>query len=312
MSYLMWRLHRTQVFLSAAAVAVLAALLLVTGTSMARDYHAFLASCAAAHNCGNTGHLFSGDNSLIALVYATIAIPLLFGMFWGAPLLASEFESGTHSLAWTQGITRRRWLTGAIGWALLAAAAGGAAIAVLVTWWRTPENAVGIPYSRFGPGLFDIQGIVPVAYSVFAVALGIAAGSIFRRVLPALATTLAVFTAVRVAILYLRPHYLTPTTKLVSFIHGPPPGAWIFTKATIGPHGQNYGSISYPSTNQVPAACRASMSPSCLASHGFHYLVTYQPVSRFWAFQGIEACIFLGLAAAAVALASWMVLNRDA
>ena len=29
---------------------------------------------------------------------------------WGAPLLAREFEDGTHSLVWTQGVTRRRWL----------------------------------------------------------------------------------------------------------------------------------------------------------------------------------------------------------
>jgi hypothetical protein len=54
------------------------------------------------------------------------------------------------------------------------------------------------------------------------------------------------------------------------------------------------------------------MSASCLGSHGFHTLITYQPASRFWDFQGIEAGIFLVLAAALVTVAYWIVQSRDA
>ena len=43
---------------------------------------------------------------------------------------------------------------------------------------------------------FDIQGIVPIGYAVFAVALGIAAGTLIGRSLPALAVTVG-FTALR-------------------------------------------------------------------------------------------------------------------
>ena len=49
-----------------------------------------------------------------------------------------------------------------------------------------------------------------------------------------------------------------------------------------------------------------------MAAHGFHQVVTYQPASRFWAFQGIEAAIFVVLAGALLALAYRMVLRRDA
>ncbi len=56
-------------------------------------------------SCGASGQLFSGDGAIIDLVNFTIVIPLLFGLFWGAPLLAKEFEDGTHNLAWTQGVT---------------------------------------------------------------------------------------------------------------------------------------------------------------------------------------------------------------
>ena len=235
---------------------------------------------------------------------------------WGAPLLAREFEDGTHSLVWTQGVTRRRWLIRTVTWAVLASAVWAGAMAALVTWWRLPESALDVPYGRFGPGLFDIQSIVPVASSVFAVALGIAAGAVLRRVVSAIAATLAIFTAVRVAIVFLRPHYMTPITKLFSFTQGPnaePAGSCVVrSNAVIGPNGQNLGSISYPSSDQVPAACRASMSASCLGSHGFHTLITYQPASRFWDFQGIEAGIFLVLAAALVTVAYWIVQSRDA
>ena len=155
MNALVWRLHRNQAYTAGAALAALGALLLITGITMARDYHAFLASCAAARSCGHAGQLFAGDGAVTSLVDATMAVPLLFGLFWGAPLLAREFEDGTHNLAWTQGVTRIRWLNHTVLWPLLAAAGWGAAMAALVSWWRSPENAVGAPV-RLATFTFDI------------------------------------------------------------------------------------------------------------------------------------------------------------
>ena len=37
-------------------------------------------------------------------------VPLLAGVFWGGPLIAREIEQDTHRLAWTQSISRGRWL----------------------------------------------------------------------------------------------------------------------------------------------------------------------------------------------------------
>src|SRR6266851_8927163 len=145
MNHLVWRLHRSQVSFAGVALAALTVLLLITGLVMAHDYHGFLASCAAARSCGNASQLFAGDSAVTSLVNATMAVPLLLGLFWGAPLLAREFEDGTHNLAWTQGVTRIRWLNHTVLWPLLAAAGWGAAMAALVSWWRHPENAVGAP-----------------------------------------------------------------------------------------------------------------------------------------------------------------------
>jgi hypothetical protein len=40
--------------------------------------------------------------------------------------------------------------------------------------------------------------------------------------------------------------------------------------------------------------------------------VTYQPASRFWAFQGIETGIFVVLAAVLLAVTFWVLRRRDA
>jgi hypothetical protein len=314
-NFLVWRLHRNQAYFAVAALAVLAVVLLVTGTVMGNDYRSALASCGATQSCGDLGsELFRGDGAIIDLVDLTLIVPLLFGLFWGAPLLSKEFEDGTHNLAWTQGVSRRHWLRVSIGWSLVAAALWGAALAALVSYWRFPENALN---SRFQA--FDIQGIVPVAYALFAVALGIAVGSVLRRVLPSLATTLALFVALRALIgVYLRPHFMTPITKLLPPV-GPassPPGAWVLSTSFVNGHGQDLGTRF--AFDELPADCRSvllkgkGVNGRCLASHGFHQLVTYQPDSRFWAFQGIEAGIFVVLALALVGFAWWWVQSRDA
>ena len=40
--------------------------------------------------------------------------------------------------------------------------------------------------------------------------------------------------------------------------------------------------------------------------------MTYQPASRFWAFQGIETGIFAVLAAALLAVTFWVLKRREA
>ena len=317
MNHLVWRLHRNQAYLAVAALAALTVILVITGITMADDYRNALANCAATQSCGDLGGiLFRGDGAIMDLVDFTLVVPLLFGLFWGAPLLAKEFEDGTHNLAWTQGVSRWRWMRANIGWSLLAAAVWGAALAALVSWWRYPENALS---SRFNA--FDVQGIVPVAYALFAVALGIAVGSVIRRVLPSLAVTLAIFVAIRVAIgVYLRPHYMAPVTKVFPLLGNDtgPSGSWVLSQGLVSPTGKSLGpGIAF---SQFPAACQAAPPPGggtsflgqCLASHGFRQTITYQPASRFWAFQGLEAAIFVVLAAALVGFAIWWVLGRDA
>jgi hypothetical protein len=321
MNALVWRLHRNHAYFATAALGVLVVVFVVTGVLISRAYHDFLSSCSALQNCQDPSQAFGSFGIFSGLAYATIAVPGLIGLFWGAPLLAREFEEGTHVLIWTQGITRRQWMNGKIGSILAASALWGGAMGALVTWWRTPMNAAGVPGVRLQPGLFDMQGIVPIAYAVFAVALGIAVGSIIRRVLPAMAATLMIFVGLRIVIVeYVRRHFLAPVSTLLPVGGGPNSiprnaGAWILSRTYIGTNGRSVGSRF--NLGDVPAACRPGQGgggglPACLGAHGWHVLFRYQPASRFWAFQGIEAGIFVALAAALIVIAYRMTLTRDA
>jgi hypothetical protein len=329
MTWLVWRQHRGQAYFAAAALAVFSVLVLITGRQMASQYQSALTACAATHSCSNLANTLTLGTPLLSfLVTLTVVVPCLLGAFWGGPLVARELETGTSQFAWMQSITRGRWLTVKVGWALLAAAAWAGAVSALVTWWSGPENALS--QQNFQPGQFDIQGIVPVGYAVFAVALGITAGALLRRTLPALGITVVVFTLLRLVIGQdLRSHYLTAVTIIYQFGHAwrhPTGSYWLIAQGLVGPGGHaltTRANVSGAALNGVPlaefpAACRTFAFQgsvkliSCLASRGYHGFTSYQPASRYWAFQGIETGIFVFLAAALIAATAIVVLRRDA
>jgi hypothetical protein len=339
MSWVVWRQYRAAAAITAALVAAFAALIVVTGVQAASQWHSALGVCTASRTCGDlsSGTLFLGSHAIGFLVIMTLGVPAILGILAGAPLLAHEFETGTNQYAWTQSVTRRRWLAVKAGWLLLAAAAIGGIVSALVTWWSGPDNA--LQADAFNPGRFDIMGIVPVGYAVFATALGITAGALLRRTLPAIAVTLAGFIAVRAVIfMALRRSFMKPVTSYFPIGSGftPAGAAWQLTSGFVGANGQP---VSIPqSTNgqvlgtgvegipvsSLPASCQAAagngpFTPAtyhavlaCAQAHGIRGYVTYQPASRYWAFQGIETGIFLLLAAALIAVAFAVVSRRDA
>jgi len=323
MTWLVWRQYRTHALLTATLTAALVLLLAVSGIHMSSAYHAAQAACATSHSCGSL-RLFTGGgySALSVIVTLTIAVPALLGLFWGAPLVAAELEQGTHQFIWTQGVVRGRWLAAKMSWILLAAAFWGGVVAAVVTWWSHTGNTIN--GDRFyNPLKFATQGAVPVAYSVFAVALGIAAGALFRRILPALGVTLAGFAALLVVLQTLaRPHYLPLVATTLPLAGASiPESSWILTGTIINPAHQAVGYIGNGSgnwaINGMPANCNVvahnqASAWSCLSEHGYRAVLTYQPGTRYWAFQGIESAIFLVLAAILIALTIRLITRRDA
>jgi hypothetical protein len=329
MSALVWRQYRSQAAAAGVLLAAFAALLVVTGMQVAAQWHSALSACTASGTCGHlSGSLFLGNHEVGFLVILTLLVPPVLGILCGAPLVAHELESRTSEFAWTQAITRRRWLAVKAGWLLLAAACVAGVVSGLVTWWSGPDNA--LQADAFSFGRFDIMGIVPVAYALFAMALGIACGTVLRKTIPAIGLTLAGYLAVRLLFdQWVRPHYLSAVTHVYGLTQNfvPAGAAWLLGSGVVTPGGGKLAmqdgsdiSANVPSA-AVPRACMSVASQgqnnpghalSCMQSLGYRQFVTYQPAGRYWEFQGIEALIFVALAAGLLAVAFAVVARRDA
>jgi hypothetical protein len=161
---------------------------------------------------------FAGrDHLLQDLGTVLVVVPGLIGLFWGAPLAARELETGTYQLAWTQGVTRKRWLAVKLSLVGLASVAVAGLFSLMMTWWSSPIDRVNA--DRFA--LFDQRGVVPLGYAAFAFALGVCAGLVLRRTVPAMAVTVAVFVGVRLTVTnWVRPYLLAPS-HLVAGLKAP-------------------------------------------------------------------------------------------
>ncbi len=254
---LTWRQFRAQATAAFGALAVVAVVLAITGPQLVHLYDISVVPCQARGDCSAATSAFvSRDSILQGLGVVLVIVPGVIGVFWGAPLLARELETGSYQLAWTQSVPRKRWLAVKLGLVGLASVAAAGLLSLMVTWWSSPLDRVNAdPFT-----LFDERGIVPLGYAAFAFALGVTAGLLLRRTLPAMAATLAVFVFVRVAVTdWIRPHLLTPL-RIVSGLQPPAagngapgatppqPGDWILSDRTVNAAGRVIGQnglISY-------------------------------------------------------------------
>jgi hypothetical protein len=312
MTWLLWRQHRSQAAVFAAGLALFAIAVLITGVQMAHDYTDAVRNCPNNGACDLVGHLFRGDGAIIDIVHLSVVVPILLGVFLGATLVARETEHATNVLVWTQTVTRRQWLLAKVGMAVVASMVWSAAVAALVTWWSGTPNA--LYGNRFEGAQFDTQNIAPIAFALFAVALGIAAGAVLRRTLPALATTVVCYVAARLVVaIYLRPHYLSPVTRAVAPGIDPPvpPGSWTISSKLVDPAGHAVNGLS-----GVPSSCLAATgrtgAQNCLGRLGYHTIVRYQPPTHYWPSQWLEAGLYAVVAVALVGFAVVHTLRHDA
>ncbi|HEY6417282.1 MAG TPA: ABC transporter permease subunit, partial [Acidimicrobiales bacterium] len=289
MIWLTWRQHRAQALYFLVALAILAAVLVPHGLTMFRALTELgLDGCHGTANMGtacDTGrNTFSERFALPQeLSMLLLFLPLLIGLFAGAPLVARELEQGTHRLVWMQGVTRRHWLLAKVGLVLAATTAFAAALSALVYWWWTPYVRAGS--SRFEPLEFDLQGLVPVGYTLFAVALGIAAGALVRKVLPAMAITVAGFLAARVAVEVVRPYFRPAREARFPLFAESHPGQffdqWLLSSHVYTADGQRLGNgfivCGPPSAADESRAC-AGYQP------GDYNLNRFHPGSEYWTF----------------------------
>src|SRR5580704_4510478 len=127
-----------------AAAAVFAVILGATGPHLFGMYDSSgIATCQAHGNCLPLATSFVNKLGSFYLVFYFIGIgflllvPAIIGTFWAAPLLTREFEAGTFQLAWTQGVTRTRWLAVKLGLGAVASAVIAGLLSLMVSWWSS-------------------------------------------------------------------------------------------------------------------------------------------------------------------------------
>lgn len=119
-----------------------------------------------------------------------IVLPAVVGAFWGAPLVARELEQHTACLAWTQSISRRRWLLAR--WLVLGAiiTVCGGAVGIGITWWsQRYRNLLTLTGGQPQALLAQNRGFEPPIWWLAAFLLGAAVGILLKRTLGAMALT---------------------------------------------------------------------------------------------------------------------------
>jgi hypothetical protein len=254
------RQFRTEAIVGFGLLVVLAIVLAVSGVNLAHVNDAFQAACKAADDCASTSNpVLNTDNSLqSALQFVVVIAPALLGLFFGAPLIARELESGTFRLAWTQSVTRQRWLAVKLGLVGLAAMAISGLLTWMVDWWASPIDAANA--NRFDPSNFGFHGVAPIGYAAFAFALGATSGVLLRRTVAAMPVTLVGFVAARLAVTFwVRPHLWSPTHKSLPLSTVP---------GSVGLSVSNAGSVSVGSPLvKIPNAWVYSTSVVNKAGH---------------------------------------------
>jgi len=276
MTWVAWRVQRLQYLTAAGAVLIIGLWLMFSG----------LYGDSSWSQAALTGDIF-----------VLSGLPGLLGLTLGTSLVAGEFHNKTNRLAWSQSVSRSRWLVDKLATGTVVVGVLSAALVPLLDWWGGAMN-VGVDIQ---PKIFDITGVVVVGYTLFAFMLGAALGAIIQKPTWAFAASVPVFALVRLLIGGQRSTLASPFS-LVEPIQGVQPNGWILhygylplgqTSPASGQSWTRYGQHLYACFNRVLTS--ANQTHCALVAH-LHWVWQYEPERHYWSIQWSEATIYLGLA----------------
>jgi len=338
MIWLTWRQFRTQALIGAAVTVAVAAVFLATRGSLlalARDmgYTGCTADCdklaqqfarqAQSQIYGRL--LFNGDALLFLL-------PALIGLFWGAPLVARELETGTHRLVWNQTVSRGRWLAVKLGAIGLATVAVAGLLSWAITAWASPLDKAN---GWIVPETFTARGVVPIGYAAFAFMAGVTIGMLMRRTVPAMAVTLVVVAAaMALSIVVLRPHLVAqstytgaltadkvggislsindPARRIRVEASAPVNNAWVLSNDVVTAAGAPWAGPYDPAKCGPQAPSGPQSCEQWIASQNLKQKVIYLGPEKFWPLQWRELGVFLVVSALLAAFCFWWIRRRVA
>jgi hypothetical protein len=338
MTWFAWRIQRMQLLVAGAVVLAFAIWLVIQGV-----HERTLWNCLVQHihpagkylYCSSAWTSYNFTHWNIYFLGILLVLPGLLGLVLGAPLVAREIEHGTNRVAWTQSITRVRWLAIKVLVAGLITAAIAALLIPLATWFLdavrgTVPDALGFSVGTGGdilPGRFDVSGIVVISYALFAFMLGVALGALFRRTGWVFLAGVPLFGLSRFSVgAFVRPHLAPTLIESVS-----PPGRcglsgcvtdanrWVLNSGylpigRLTPAPGEAWSAHDTAFNQcvlrheyvhIAGPTGGSMTDNylyqaaqqhCLSTLKLHEVIQYQPSSHYWLLQVGEAAVFVAAA----------------
>ncbi|MFI5557423.1 transporter [Streptomyces sp. NPDC051738] len=224
-----------------------------------------------------------------------IALPVIIGVFWGAPLLGRDRELGTHRMVLAQGVSRGQWFASRMALAAVTTVVVSGALAAVFAWWWRP--AADRSYGVFWYENTALSGSGPrvVSAALFGLAAGTLLGLLARRVLAAMGLTLLVTGATTLLLEWThRTRLLVPPHTYTSA--GSTPKAPMGEKWSTG----NYGLITASGRHDDVLNCpfpSGTQLKECMATHG--YVARFyeaNPAGDYWTYQWTDSAVLGGLA----------------
>jgi len=214
-------------------------------------------------------------------------MPVLAGLFLGAPLVAREIEAGTARFAWAQGAGRSRWLLATVVPVALILVVIAAGLGLEFRWWM---NSLLPPDRYWTAGLFTLNPLPFAGWMLAGFSLGVMLGAAIRRTVPAMAGTLVCcLTDMYLALMWQR-SYLPPLRQAAAQP----------TFSASGGYGWSVSSRSGPGVGQIIRSALGWPDGRLLTDSQLHHpaawfrahhiqiWLTYQPGCRLWLFECIE------------------------
>ena len=262
--------------------------------------------------CTQPTELYAPARQAVVVDLLLLLLPLGLGLTLGVGLVAGEAERSTNRLVWTQDVTRTRWYVTSLAVSVGIAGVIAAVVLPVAHWWAGVAwvdlpGTLTLGGDRIQPDMFPVSGIVPLAYTVFAVTLGAAIGAVVRRVPWAAAVTVVLYLALAVVMVTTVRQGFAPTGFLVDsttdsaqYAPWPTPPPWnvgyeyrVIPGVVRGPDA--------PPPVAVFEACRPyGEHPQdlvdCMRRRGVEGGFVTQSPAHYWRLQWVEALLYAGLA----------------
>lgn len=332
MVWVTWRQHRPTIITVPVLLGAIAIFLWIAGLKVHHDWSALVAchpfqsdACQSLNSSFNSTDWTMGNTLGIFMNL----MPALIGAFAGGPVLARELETGTFRYAWTQGIGRLRWTVAKLVLLAVVIAVTAAAFSALFSWFFQPFLEQQPNLTVLSGAVFSTRPVAFAGWTLLAFAVGACAGMLIRRIVPAIAVTLGVYTGLQILTwLTLRAHYpLSVITSKFSLFEGTfQSGTSAINSVSNTPWtlstwylNRNGAPASTAVVNQVLALYPQHGTPrtklplaQALAQRGITEWWRYIPTSRFWPMQFFEGGWLLILSVLLAGATVWLVRHRAA